>query len=175
MLEIIEAQEQHYDGIWEIFHSVVKTGDTYIYDPEITKEEALKIWCGDNVKTYVAILDQKVVGTYIMKPNFMGLGSHIANCSYMVGHDARALGIGRAMGEHSIKTAKELGYTGMQFNLVVSTNLSAIKLWKSLGFEIIGTSPKAFNHKELGMVDAYIMCRSLTNTIETDTFPPSEG
>ena len=161
MLKIIEAHYHHHDAIWEIFHEVVKSGDTYVYNPKISKEEALKIWCGDQMKTCVALIDDHVVGTYTLKPNFPGLGSHIANCSYMVSEQARGLGVGRALAEHSLQMAKVAGYLGMQFNIVVSTNHSAIKLWESLDFKIIGTSPKAFRHRELGLVDTYIMYREL--------------
>lgn len=55
----------------------------------------------------------------------------------MVHPNARGRCIGRSMGEHSIMLAKSLGYIGMQFNIVVSSN-PAIKLWESLGFKIIG-------------------------------------
>jgi L-amino acid N-acyltransferase YncA len=161
MLQIIEAQTTHYDAIWEIFHAIAKLGDTYTYTAETTKEEALNLWCGPQVQTFVALWDDKVVGTYIMRPNYSGLGSHVANCSYMVSNQARGLGVGKAMAENSLRHAKELGYTGMQFNLVVSTNQRAVKLWKALGFEIVGTAPKAFNHKNLGLVDAYIMYKEL--------------
>jgi hypothetical protein len=30
-------------------------------------------------------------------------------------------------------------------------------LWKKLGFSIVGTLPKAFRHKRLGYIDAYVM------------------
>ena len=97
MLSIELAQEIHYQEIWNIFHNIVKTGDTYVYDPNTTKEEALAIWCSPLTKTYVAMLDKKVMGTYIVKPNFPGLGSHIANCSYMVSDQARGLGVGEEL------------------------------------------------------------------------------
>ncbi len=49
----------------------------------------------------------------------------------------------------------------LQFNFVVSTNQVAIALWKKLGFAIVDTLPKAFDHKKLGYVDAYVMYRFL--------------
>lgn len=64
--------------------------------------------------------------------------------------------IAKSLALHSIKAAKEIGYLAMQFNFVVSTNYAALSLLKSVGFEIIGTIPKAFNHKHLGYVDAYV-------------------
>lgn len=161
MLTIIEAKPEHYDAIWDIFHRVVKTGDTYVYSPETTKSEALAAWCSKELSTYVALEDGVVVGTYIIKPNFPGLGSHTANCSYMVSDHARGLGVGKAMGNHSLELAKSQGYLGMQFNIVVSTNEPAVQLWLSLGFTIIGTTPRGFKHKDLGFVDSYIMYREL--------------
>jgi L-amino acid N-acyltransferase YncA len=159
-IKIVPADESHFDQIWEIFHEVVKEGDSYVYDPKTTKEQAHSIWMNDSIDTYVAITsDNKVAGTYIMKPNFPGLGSHVANCSYMVNSEFRGQGIGKSMGEHSIYVAKEKGYLAIQFNIVVSTNIAAIRLWQSLGLDIVGTVPHAFNHSTLGLVDVYIMYR----------------
>jgi len=146
------AQEQDFDGIWEIFHHVVSAGDSYVYAPSTTKDEAYVLWCNDSVETYVAIHEGQVVGTYIIKPNFPGAGAHVANASYMVSPSARGLGIGRLLGVHSITKAQESGYLAMQFKIVVSTNVAAIRLWQSLGFAIIGTSPKAFMHPSLAPV-----------------------
>lgn len=149
--KIIEAHESYFDEFWNIFREIILKGDTYVYDINTTKEQAKKIWFSPELRTFVAIYHGKVVGSYIIKPNYSGLGSHVANCSYMVDPHVRGLGIGRLMGEHSLKLAKEEGFLAMQFNIVVSTNTSAVKVWQSLGFKIIGTSPKSFNHKELGL------------------------
>ncbi len=111
--------------------------------------------------TFVAEHEGKIVGTYILKPNQIDLGSHIANGSYMVHPEAQGLGIGKKMGEHSLLKAKELGFVGMQFNIVVSTNQAAVRLWKKLGFTIVGTTPQGFLLKNIGYVDTYIMYRAL--------------
>jgi ribosomal protein S18 acetylase RimI-like enzyme len=79
----------------------------------------------------------------------------------MVRGDMRGLGIGRVMCEHSLEEARQAGFEAMQFNIVISTNTGAIKLWQSMGFEIVGTLPKVYRHKELGLVDAYVMHRFL--------------
>ena len=65
------------------------------------------------------------------------------------------------MGEFSLAEAKRLGYTAMQFNIVIKSNARAVNLWQNLGFKIIGEIPDAFNHKENGMTNAYIMYRKL--------------
>jgi ribosomal protein S18 acetylase RimI-like enzyme len=79
----------------------------------------------------------------------------------MVAPEARRLGVGRAMGEHALDEARRLGYRAMQFNFVISTNESAVRLWQQLGFRIVGTLPGAFRHAREGFVDAYVMYRSL--------------
>jgi hypothetical protein len=37
-----------------------------------------------------------------------------------------------------------------------------VTLYEKLGFSIAGTLPKAFRHRELGLVDAFVMFRALT-------------
>jgi ribosomal protein S18 acetylase RimI-like enzyme len=139
----------------------VEQGNTYTYDPETTKEQAHSIWMSSDLTTYVACVENQIVGTYILRPNQTGLGSHVANAGYMVRIDAQGKGVGKAMCMHSLEEARSLGYLAMQFNMVVSTNESAIALWKKLGFSIVGTLPKAYRHQKLGFVDAYVMHRFL--------------
>ena len=161
MLNIRLATKADRDAIWEIFHAVVASGDTYAFDPRISRENALAYWFRADTHAYVAAQDRHVVGTYILRPNQPGSGSHVANAAFMVAPTARGEGIGRAMSEHCLSEARRLGFRAMQFNFVVSTNESAIRLWQQLGFEIVGTLPGAFRHPEKGYVDVYVMFRSL--------------
>lgn len=149
------------DDIWSIFQTVVSPGDTYVFDPRTPREEALGYWLHTGTHTYVAEIDGQVVGTYILKPNQPALGSHVANAAFMVSPTTRGSGIGRAMGEHCLNEARRIGFRAMQFNFVVSTNEAAVRLWRKLGFEIVGTLPEAFRHSQLGFVDAYVMFRRL--------------
>ena len=160
-MKIRKADEADRDAIWKIFHGVVAAGDTYAIDPDMSREEALAYWSGADTQTYVAESTGRVVATYILRPNQSGGGSHIANAGFMVAPDARGQGIGRAMGEHCLSEARRLGFRAMQFNFVVSTNESALRLWEDLGFKIVGTLPGAFRHPEKGYVDVYVMFRSL--------------
>jgi len=149
------------DAIWDIFHAVVAAGDTYVFDPQMSREEALAYWFRADTHTYVAEANGQIVGTYILKPNQPGLGSHVANAAFMVSPSARGLGLGGRLGEHCLAEARRLGFRAMQFNFVVSTNEAAVHLWKQLGFHIVGTLPEAFRHSRLGFVDAYVMFRKL--------------
>jgi L-amino acid N-acyltransferase YncA len=161
MLSLRQATASDCDSIWNIFHTVVAPGETYAFDPNISREEALAYWLESSARCYVADRDGIIVGTYILKPSQPSLGSHIANAAFMVAPSARGLGLGRTMGEHCLGEARRLGFRGMQFNFVVSTNEPAVRLWQQLGFDIIGTLPGAFRHSRKGFVDAYVMFRSL--------------
>ena len=150
------------DAIWEIFHEIVAAGDTYALDQNISREDALAYWFAPGTRTYAA--EQPGignVGTYILRPNQSGGGSHVANAGFMVSASARGQGLGRAMAEHCLSEARRLGFRAMQFNYVISTNTAAIRLWQDFGFEIVGTLPDAFRHSEKGYVDVYVMYRSL--------------
>ncbi|MGB3405586.1 MAG: GNAT family N-acetyltransferase [Microcoleaceae cyanobacterium] len=157
MLTIRVAEDQDFEAIWRIFHEVVSGGNAYAFSPNTSVEEAYQLWMQLPTFTYVAIQDAEIVGTYYLKPNQLGLGSHVCNAGFMVLSTARGRGIGRTLGKHAIQQAKLQGFKAMQFNFVVSTNQQAVKLWKSLGFAIVGTLPKAFNHQQLGLVDVYVM------------------
>ncbi|ABC29031.1 Histone acetyltransferase HPA2/related acetyltransferase [Hahella chejuensis KCTC 2396] len=160
-MEIREALEADFEQIWRIFHSVVVAGETYAYAPDTSKEEAYELWLRQPQKTYVAVEGDTVLGTYYLKQNQLGLGSHVSNCGYMVAESARGKGVAAALCEHSQAMAKRYGYKAMQYNFVVSTNEVAVNLWKKLGYEIAGRLPKAFRHSKLGLVDALVMYKWL--------------
>ena len=160
-MKIRAAAEPDHDPIWKIFRAVVASGDTYAINPNISREEALAYWFGADTQTYVAERADRVVGTYILRPNQSGGGSHVANAAFMVAPDARGQGVGRAMGEHCLSEARRLGFRAMQFNFVVATNESAVRLWQDLGFKIVGTLAGAFRHPEKDYIDVYVMYRAL--------------
>ena len=156
-MKIREAIESDFEKIWPIFHEIVKSGDTYAYPKNTSREEAKMIWLDSPKKTYVVEEGEEILGTYYLKTNQLGPGDHVCNCGYMVSSQARGKGLATSMCEHSQKMAKELGYRAMQFNFVASTNEGAIRLWGKLGFETVGQLLKAFRHPSKGYVDALIM------------------
>lgn len=162
-IEIRTAHPQDFDAIWPIFRETVSAGETYTYDRAITRERAFEAWMTTPRQTFVAELDGAVLGTYYIKTNHAGPGSHVCNCGYMVAGAARGQGVASRMCEHSQDVARRLGYRAMQFNFVVATNEGAVRLWKKLGFEIVGTVPRAFQHPSLGFVGAHVMYKWLTD------------
>jgi ribosomal protein S18 acetylase RimI-like enzyme len=161
VIEIRTATAEDSAQIWEIIREVISKGDTYTFDPNSSKETMLNYWCGPDRHTYVATDDGKIVATFMLRDNQPGLGSHIANGSYMVSEKVSGKGIGKIIGEFSLKEAKRLGYKAMQFNIVIKSNIRAVNLWQKLGFTIIGEIPDAFNHSVNGLTNAYIMYRKL--------------
>ena len=161
MMKIRAATEADRDAVWNIFHGTIAPGDTYAFNPKMSREEALAYWFRADTHAYVAEKDGRVVGTYILRPNQLGPGSHVANAGFMVASESQGSGVGRTMAEHCLGEARQMGFRAMQFNFVVSTNAPAIHLWEQLGFKIVGTLPGAFHHPQKGYVDVYVMHRSL--------------
>lgn len=156
-MQIRQAQKSDWPKLWPILQAVFASGDTYPNSPDTTEEDAYHYWLVAPQFTYLAEHNGDVLGTYYLKPNQKDLGAHVCNTGYMVSPQHRGKGVGRKLGEHSLQEAKRLGFKAMQYNLVVSTNAKAVHLWQDLGFEIVGTLPKAFHHKDKGFVDAYVM------------------
>ena len=149
-------------SLWPILRETIAVGDTFAFSPESTEDEIYHAWIEAPAATLVAEDDSgRVVGTYFVKPNQPGLGAHVCNCGYVVAADARGLGIASLMCEHSQAQAVSMGFRAMQFNLVVSTNERAVRLWQKLGFDTVGRLPGAFRHRQLGYVDALVMFKPL--------------
>lgn len=163
-MEIRTATPADFAEIWPLFQAVIRSGDTYVFTPETPEQDAYDYWFGRGVRCWVAVHEQRIVGMYKLIDNQRGLGAHVANASFMVDQKVRGLGIGKALGLHCIDQVTTLGYRAIQFNFVVSTNTLAVALWQKLGFKIIATLPEAFNHRQLGYVDAYVMHRVLVPT-----------
>jgi len=160
-MNVRPAIETDFESIWRIFQAVVATGTTYAFLPDTPRQDAFEYWLGPGTRSYVAEDEGRVAGMYKIVANQPGLGSHVANASFMVDPGLAGKGVGRLMGVHCLREARDAGFVAMQFNYVVSTNAAAVELWKKLGFSIVGTLPKAFRHRDLGYVDAYVMYRFL--------------
>jgi L-amino acid N-acyltransferase YncA len=160
-VKIRRATDADAAAIWRIFQAVIAPGDTYSFTTDTTEKDAVRYFVGPGITSYVCEDGGQVLGIYKLIPNRIGRGSHVANASFMLDPNAQGRGIGHALGEHCLDEARRQAYDAMQFNFVVSTNTAGVNLWKKLGFQIVGTLPKAFRHATLGDVDAYVMHRFL--------------
>lgn len=156
------ANQDDWANIWPFFRDIVLAGETYAYDPAWTSREAKAVWMAQPPgHTVVATSGDSVVGSATMGPNRPGRGSHVATASFMVDPRQTGHGIGRTLGQYALDWARAEGYHSMQFNAVVETNTSAVKLWQSLGFTIIGTVPETFDHPAHGKVGLHVMYQRL--------------
>lgn len=161
-MEIREAAPSDWAAVWPFWERIVADGETYAYPLGLSSASARALWYEPPPgRTVVALVDGAVVGSAKMGPNRPGRGSHVATASFMVDPAARGAGVGRALGEHALAWATEAGYRGMQFNAVVETNAAAVRLWTSLGFEVVGTVPEAFDSARHGYVGLLVMYRRL--------------
>lgn len=151
-----------WDAIWPTWQEVARAQETYTYDSETPHDVARSIWIpGGTKETWVLLEGDELLGTYQLGPNQVGPGGHVANASYIVMTAARGRGVGRALGEHSLERARSLGFTAIQFNAVVSTNVAAVHLWESLGLAVVGRVPGAYRRGDGTLVDLLVMHRNL--------------
>jgi len=160
-MNVRAATDRDHDAIWKILEPVIRAGETYALPREMNREAALAYWLAGDREVFVAEESGEIVGTYCMRANQPGGGAHVANCGYVTAPWAMGRGVARAMCQHSLTHAKARGFRAMQFNFVISTNERAVRLWQSLGFEIVGRIPGAFQHPSQGDVDALVMYRNL--------------
>jgi ribosomal protein S18 acetylase RimI-like enzyme len=169
MLTIRRFQNQDWPCVWSILRETNAGGDTFAFAPDTPESQMRTTWVEAPLAAYIACSeDGAIVGTYMLKANQPGLGSHVSNCGYAVATQARGRGVAAAMCEHSQAEARAFGFRSMQFNIVVSTNEAAVHLWRKLGFRIVGTLPGAFRHAQHGYVDAYVMFKELTSPEDAD-------
>ncbi len=153
---------EDWPDLWTMIKPVFREGETYPCDPQISETNARAYWVETPRATYVArTLDGEIAGSYYVRPNQPTLGDHVCNCGYIVAEERRGQGVASRLCLHSQAQALSHGFSGMQYNLVIASNDTAVRVWQKAGLEIIGTIPKAFRHKKLGLVDAHIMYKWL--------------
>jgi len=162
MITIRPFDASDWPTLWPIIEAIFRAGETYAVPRHISEQDAHRMWIELPRAIRVAVDAQgEVIGSYYLKANQSGPGDHVANCGYLVAQSARGKGIASMLCEHSLVLARELGFTAMQYNLVVATNEVAIRLWQKHGFTVAGTLPLAFRHPRQGLVDAHVMYRLL--------------
>jgi GNAT superfamily N-acetyltransferase len=162
---IREMAERDWPQVWEFFDEIVQAGETYAYPLDLTVEQGRALWTMPPPgQTVVYEDDGGILGSATMGPNRPGRGSHVGTGSFMVPAAARGRGVGRALGEYVVQWHRDHGYRAIQFNAVVETNRVAVHLWQSLGFEIVGTVPRAFDSRAHGLVGLHVMYLELQGT-----------
>ncbi|WP_432477421.1 GNAT family N-acetyltransferase [Nocardioides sp. GXQ0305] len=152
------ATEADWPAIWPIFRDTVAAGETYAYPDDLTSDAARELWLERPPGQTVVLEDAgELLGTAKMGPNRPGRGDHVGTASFMVAEAARGRGVGRQLAAYAVDWHRLQGYRGIQFNAVVATNIAAVALWRSLGFEVVGTVPGAFRSATHGFVGLHVM------------------
>ncbi|MBS0629659.1 MAG: MarR family transcriptional regulator [Verrucomicrobia bacterium] len=156
-------EEKDKSQLYEIFKEVVDSGLQFPYESSSVQEFNRQFFAPGTQVYVCRTLDGQVVGGFYLRSNYPGCrSSHIANAAYMIKESYRGKGIGSLIIKASLHFAKDLGYHTMQFNMVLSKNVQAIKLYEKLGFSIVGTLPNAIRNLDGSYQDGYVMSRPLT-------------
>ena len=156
---IRDATADDWPAIWPFMRGIAAAGETFSWDRDIAEEEARGYWLrGEPARAFVAVDDHgTVVGTAEMGRRLGGPAAHTASAGFMVDPAHFGRGVGLFFVEHVIARAREDGYRVIVFNAVVESNARAVGLWRSLGFEVVGTVPDGFRHPVLGYVGLHVM------------------
>ncbi len=155
MFEIRPIRDADWPQVHDLVVEVASAGETYAMEVPQSLDETRAFWAEPHV--VVAVDGDTVLGSARMGPNRPAQGAHVGTASFMVGTAARGRGIGRALGEYAVEWHRSNGFSGIQFNAVVSTNTGAINLWESLGFETIGVVPGGFRLPDSSYADLHVM------------------
>lgn len=151
-VRIREYQDKDLEEMTDIWNEVVREGNAFPQKEPLEFKEAEKLFA-DQSFCGVAEWEGNLLGLYVLHPNHIGRCGHLANASYAVRSSARGMKIGEKLVVHSLQKARELGFGILQFNAVVKSNLSAIRLYEKLGFIKLGEIPKGFQMKDHGYED----------------------
>lgn len=100
------ASRRDDEGIWRIMEPIIRAGETYPLASDMSKADALNYWHGPEDEVFVVEAGDEILGTYHLRPNQAGGGSHIANVGYMTSSTATGKGVGRQMVEHSLQQGR---------------------------------------------------------------------
>jgi GNAT superfamily N-acetyltransferase len=158
-----DATSDDWTAIWPFLQAVIRAGETFTWDRDTDEPTARSLWMREPPGVTVVATDPggTVLGTAEIHPNYGGAGRHVANAGFIVDPAHGGRGVGRVLGEHVVERARRDGYEAMVFNAVVETNVNAVALWRTLGFEVLATIPRAFDHPAHGKVGLLVMHREL--------------
>lgn len=146
-MTIRQFEDRDIEQAREIWNEIVRDGVAFPQLEELDTQSGLDFFHSQSF-TGVCEENGELLGLYILHPNNLGRCGHICNASYAVASRARGRGVGEALVLHCLKTAKELGFRIMQFNAVVSNNITALRLYAKLGFTQLGVIPGGFLMKD---------------------------
>lgn len=147
-IEIKQYTKNNVQSVNEIWNEVVEEGIAFPQTELLDEKTGDEFFQSQSFTGVAYDKNGEAAGVYILHPNNVGRCGHICNASYAVKGTMRGRHIGEALVKHCIEKARELGFGILQFNAVVATNESALRLYKKLGFTQLGVIPKGFLMKD---------------------------
>lgn len=147
-IEIKQYTKNNVQPVNEIWNEVVEEGIAFPQTELLDEKTGDEFFQSQSFTGVAYDKNGEAAGVYILHPNNVGRCGHICNASYAVKGTMRGRHIGEALVKHCIEKARELGFGILQFNAVVATNESALRLYKKLGFTQLGVIPKGFLMKD---------------------------
>ena len=149
MLKIEEFKKEYVKDAISIWNDIVEDGIAFPQKEALDEKSGTEFF---NSQSFTGIAidtdSNEVVGLYILHPNNVGRCGHISNASYAVKKSKRGMHIGEFLVKDCLAKATEIGFKILQFNAVVATNTSALKLYAKLGFTQLGIIPNGFLMKD---------------------------
>ena len=116
MSSIRPYSEHDWPQIWGILEPIFRAAETYAVSKDISEQEAKRIWVSGPAATFVIVNeDDYVAGSYYIKPNQPGPGSHVCNCGYVVSSESQGKGLASQMCIHS---QEHRCFNGFQSNAI---------------------------------------------------------
>ena len=132
MMEIRQLEQRDSERI-EQFLARVPEGDRTFFKENVDYPEVVEAWVWPGAARAIAVEDDRVVGYMAVVP-LQGWSSHVGEVRVIVDPDARGRGIGRALAQHAVLEALNLGLTKMVVE-VVADQEATIAMFRSLGFD----------------------------------------
>lgn len=149
MQDIRSYEKKYLNAAREIWNAVVRDGNAFPQMNELSEDDGDAFFSGQSFTGIAVSPDSgEVTGLYILHPNNVGRCGHICNASYAVKKNCRGQHIGEQLVRHCLAKAKELGFGILQFNAVVRSNETALRLYQKLGFVRLGVIPRGFLRKD---------------------------
>ncbi|KAH6573146.1 hypothetical protein BASA50_007020 [Batrachochytrium salamandrivorans] len=160
-----------------LFNRIIDDGDTYPQEEPMSKQAFISYFFSNDAYVLVDVETQSTVyGAFYIKPNFPGRCCHICNGGFIVAHEHRNKGVGRALATAYLRIAPRLNYKASMFNLVFETNIASVRLWQTMGFVEIGRVPHAGKLKgSVGLVDAIMFYYCFEKDDNQEAVEPSSG
>lgn len=147
-ITVREFQSEDMKDAIAIWNEVVDQGKAFPQLEDLGVEDGEAFFKEQSYTGIAVNENDEIVGLYILHPNNIGRCGHICNASYAVKSTVRGQGIGRVLVTDCLEKAKEIGFRVIQFNAVVKSNTTALKLYQKLGFTQLGTIPGGFLNKD---------------------------